>query len=141
MKDDDRKLLTEFLGEIYYDPCDIRDCNCSMQIPHLVGEHENRTFHAPDDFFAVFGKLVKKDEWVDFYMISIREWNGINRGFPDDCPSMLKWFLGTTPEGDYRLCELAVEYLKGKEKVATDVFRTLVSELAVEYLKVGEGKG
>lgn len=78
MTDDDRKLLTEYLGECWHEQVEntaYYTCVCGFQAVykkdfnfHVKGHntHHTRTFATPADLFLVFGKMVEKGEWDEF---------------------------------------------------------------------------
>jgi hypothetical protein len=106
MTNEQKKLLTEWLGEPW--PSDKAPLHkCIMR----------RTFAAPDDFFAVFDKLVEKGEWGRFYYWAEIEWAETDytpiSGFS---ATFNKWLNSCTESGHYRLCQLTANYLKEKEK-------------------------
>lgn len=86
MTDDDRKLLTEYLGECWHKrdidlPTALR-CVCGMRFSYedqLIGHIENdneyrtRTFSTPADLHAVYSKMVEKVEWPEFMTFAGRE--------------------------------------------------------------------
>jgi hypothetical protein len=87
MNKESKRRLTEWLGE---EVCKNQDCDCLSY----------RTFTTPDDFFAVFDRLVKLYEWDDF-----EDWAGDTQSFG------LK-----TDTGEYRLCWLVGEWTKVQKK-------------------------
>jgi hypothetical protein len=101
MTNEQKKLLTEWLGEPW--PSDKAPLHkCIMR----------RTFAAPDDFFAVFDKLVEKGEWGRFYYLAEIEW-----ARTDETPiagftaTFNKWLNSRTESGGFRLCQLVAEWL------------------------------
>ena len=85
MTDDTRKLLTEYLGECWHHwivafPDDhttnykMRGHKCyycgeysSIQ-PEKGGPIVPRTFSTPADLYAVYSKMVEREEWEDYYV-------------------------------------------------------------------------
>lgn len=120
MTDEDRKLLTEFLGECWHmqKPVIFSDgsfkfspyCSkCGDSIYTTSGEPLYliyRTFTTPDDMMAVKRKLVEKGEWEGFFAYTVdknKEW--------DNCYELVDWLIDET-----RFCQLDVDYLRRDEK-------------------------
>jgi hypothetical protein len=94
-------------------------CACGLKnkeaLNHLR-DNPNRTFKADSDFFAVFDKLHELGEWIEFYHFTWQRWYEIpNQESIKFHPwAHTQWLLSKTDSGHWRLCELAVEYLKQK---------------------------
>jgi hypothetical protein len=94
MTDDDRKVLTEFLGQCAFLKAD------------------NRTFTTPDDMMAVKDKLEERGLLKRFWA-----WNWDKYCNPDDFENVLMsgescLELLTKAQDPARFCQLAVEFLK-----------------------------
>ena len=121
MNEEDRKRLTEWLGECWH------EAMLYQKIPHRVNfltevhckcgakyGTPNRTFTDPDDFFACFERLVELGKWVEFdewaYMKwdSLKPFNDLSRNLGEHS----KWLLSKTDSGHMRLCVLVAEARK-----------------------------
>ena len=117
MNNDDRKLLTEFLGECWHEwtegsyrkgkngyGCLCNKCEVVMYSMHQDSYMtDNRTFDNPDDQHKVFKKLVEEDKWVGFF------WKNLVMGsVPEDIA-----YLFINPE---RFNKLVADYLKEEVK-------------------------
>jgi hypothetical protein len=116
MKDEARKLLTEFLGGCWHETvyqetiCFNKkqrtyfDCSCGLK--GRYDPCENRTFTTPDDMMAVKEKLVEKGLFDKFDDYAFQSWrvNGSVYGVK----SYAAWLIHPA-----RFCELAVHF--GKE--------------------------
>lgn len=128
MNESDRKLLTEWLGDIeigWFCP----HCNKSVdgktvtydelheECGYAVYNPSNRHFTSPADFFAVRDRLVELGEWEDFDEWAFMKWdsqvpfNDLTRHIGE----FTNLLASKTEDGTYRLCELCVNYLKEKE--------------------------
>ena len=99
MTDDDKKRLTEWLGERY-----------SKGLVGYPYKHEgiicsNRTFTTPDDMMEVFHKLVEIDKWANFkwHENTVRQWD------LDETNLVYSDWLFYNPT---RFCQLAADFLK-----------------------------
>jgi hypothetical protein len=115
---DDCKLITEkLLGEKWHKWIDDKGmCACGhyhSPTADLYGgklpSYMNRTFQAPQDFFACFEKLVELGEWDEF------EWWSIQRQ-PIGSVSYIQWLLSRTESGEFRLCQLVAEWLTAQKE-------------------------
>jgi hypothetical protein len=67
LTDEQRKRLTEFLGEPYHNlSLDLTYCDTCRCIVQRFTEHENRTFDTPQDAHDLAKKLVEVDGFDDF---------------------------------------------------------------------------
>ncbi len=122
MKDEDRKLLTEFLGECWHEMTDeipeqrlgylyCPKCNMSFGAIHCSdwsgGEAFYRKFTTPDDMMAVKEKLVKKGLWEEFILCCVKKINYM----PDDANYYYARLYGYLINPT-RFCQLAVDFLK-----------------------------
>jgi len=104
MKESDRKLLTEFLGECHHPDEDVTK---GAVVPLLYCRKcktfspKHRTFDTWQDLGDLKGKLVEKEEWKDFIPFAWHKFNGLVMG------SFTDWLLN--PE---RFCQLVVDFLK-----------------------------
>ena len=102
MNDEDKKLLTEFLGECWHKPSST-DCSCGERHPPLMG-NPNRTFTFWQDLGDLKNQLVKKEEWADFYW-----WVRSVIAIEDIFSHFTSWLLNPK-----RFCQLVADYLKEK---------------------------
>lgn len=119
MNDEDRKLLTEWLGgecfhvtPIYHDW--YKERGGEQRVGWICPKCDNawtepRTFTSPADFFAVRDRLVEKDEWDEFKTFS---WHLYADDL--DVDDFILWLTSKTDDGTYRLCELVAEWLMEK---------------------------
>lgn len=102
MNQDDRKFLTEWMGERYSEGL--------VGLPYTFEGKvtSNRTFTTPDDMMAVKRKLVEKGEWCGFldYAASAHDHHR-DMEHKKDGYYYLDWLLDET-----RFCQLAVDYLR-----------------------------
>ena len=117
MTDDNRKLLTEYLGICWHTGNQssavgrvrmtggiiLQKCTKCGKIMsdsfHIISE--NRTFATPDDFFALKDKLVEKGDWGQF--IAFAELVRLC----DNCIEWIDWLINPA-----NFCELVAEWLK-----------------------------
>ena len=121
MTDDDKKRLTEWLGECWHEPRgasmswnhgpSLQECRkCKADVTPYEFGGPNRTFTTPDDFFACFNRLVELGEWEKFYWVAWGIW--LDRETEDLCgdEGFTQWILSRTESGHYRLCVLVSEW-------------------------------
>ena len=87
MKDEDRKILTEFLGECWHEWerkrelileisfYECRKCGC-----HRATEQQNRTFDTWEDFGVLWVQASNSTSWCAFFGWTIERFSGI-KGF------------------------------------------------------------
>jgi hypothetical protein len=114
MTEADCKLITEkLLGECWhvfkYKDKQLYCENCHNWSSAIK---VNRTFTDPQDFFAVFDKLVEKGEWEVFAEWAAFEDNYGAESMASEYSSFIVWLLSKDASGVYRLCRLIGEYLK-----------------------------
>jgi len=127
MNDDRRKLLTEYLGECWHEvkrpknepTVFSKSCiKCKRRITIIRNDpiDRDRTFTTPYDFFALKDTLVERGEWKKFNQFclnsldpSVPQWK--SETAEDAISAFTDWFLNAP-----RFCELAGEWLEGKEK-------------------------
>ena len=113
LNEEDRKWLTEYLGECWHELKETEygdfECNkCGFEIRKRVF---NRVFTTPGDFFALKDKLVKKGEWDKFESYAHREWwRTIKTIVLEPEKSFPNWLINAP-----RFCWLVNEWLKEKE--------------------------
>jgi hypothetical protein len=116
MDDKDRKLLTEWLGECWHEaPYNVpatdvvyRCVKCKTAVYPASGF---RTFTEDKDFFACFNRLVELGEWEKFIGYCKYTFVAICKYYVD-AGDYEKWLLSRTDTGHYRLCVLAVEWIR-----------------------------
>ena len=89
LTDDDRKMLTEYLGECWHEVSykEYRYvCKCGKEDDHqnsadpmavirgFTKEHSGRTFTTSADLHAVYSKMVRKGEWEEFEALMWEKW-------------------------------------------------------------------
>ena len=107
MTESDKKLLTEKLlnerwEENYITPI--------YQVP--VKDH-NRAFTTPDDFFAVFEKLAKKEEYLNLVSKAYGKNFPLRRG--NVIVDYIRYLHSKNSEGEWIIAELIAGWLKEKE--------------------------
>jgi hypothetical protein len=122
MNKESKRRLTNFLGECWHEwePAEHVTFKCKLCGKWIYEKHawessNRRTFTTPDDYFAVFDKLVEKGEWNDFYHNNFLSWiDGLSPPFNEAL--YVQYLLSTTDTGEYRLCWLVGEWRKeGKQ--------------------------
>ncbi|MFA6290161.1 MAG: hypothetical protein WC637_00190 [Victivallales bacterium] len=102
MTEDDKKRVTEWLGECWHDP--FWQCNEPCTI--------HRTFKAWDDFGACFDKLVEKGEYYKFEHSITDKWVDALSNQDVGFMTITEWLLSRTDSGHMRLCALVAAALK-----------------------------
>lgn len=110
MTDEDRKLLTEWLGECWHEESKTYEGTCRFCKGIF---HNNRTFIDPADFFAVRDRLVELGKWGKFEGSLPPHFHTNEEG--GFIPYAV-WLTSKIEDGTYRLCELVGEWLKEKGK-------------------------
>lgn len=102
MDDETRKMMTEWLGEKW------------KLVTHngKIVPMGNRSFAAPDDFFAVKSRLAETGDLVDFLNYSAKEYlaEKLACGVGDACEIYWGWLIDPA-----RFCQLCADFLKGRE--------------------------
>ena len=113
MTEDDKRAVTEWLGE---KSCSVIGLciDCTHPDCEVCPEGSNRTFTEPQDFFACFNRLVELKQWTDFCEWSAFEENYGAENLGGEYDEWSKWLLSKTPTGEYRLCQLVADWLKGE---------------------------
>jgi hypothetical protein len=113
IKEYDRKLLTEYLGEKYHEwersyyAKDEFDTLCITCRATVDKSHENRTFTTIQDFYDLKVKMVELGEWEEFYRWGMKK-------YAEECIRSItqqgyaNWLF--RPES----CALVDDYLKQK---------------------------
>ena len=108
MNDDDRKLLTEFLGELF------RPGLVGMPYTFEGKTYSNRTFTTPDDFFALVKRLRETGKVIEFckYLKAF----GLAR-VSESCytTSTDRWYIALDCIDPARFSGLVAEWLKGEK--------------------------
>jgi len=69
MKDEDKKILTEFLGECWYEKCTGVKAPWGTVYPSQdTSTDPNRTFNTWGDFGALIERVEEKDQWDDLFL-------------------------------------------------------------------------
>jgi len=88
MRDEDRKILTEFLGECWIDIDNFDSEGICKKCGECWESHHHRTFDTWEDFGALWEKVEKKDlflSWLhqEYYeLYSINAWRKWERAIP-----------------------------------------------------------
>ncbi len=116
-----RRRLTEFLCECWHrwkyidGPVKQEEWQCvlcGIAAQGAVSETtKNRTFTEPADFFAVQEAIVKAGKWNEFFIYARLKSHSDPACFPGYA-GLFEWLLSKLPDGTYRLCELAAEWIK-----------------------------
>lgn len=111
MTDDQKKAVTEWLGECYfegYGKCPHCGHYCSGSTVFCNPPIKNRTFTADSDFFACFNRLVELGEWGNFISWAFHNQQCNHVDFDI-------WYHGKNPDGTWRLCTLTAEWRRKEE--------------------------
>ena len=68
MQDEDRKVLTEFLGECWFNIDNFDDEGICKICGECWEVHHNRTFDTWEDFGALIERVEEKDQWDDLFL-------------------------------------------------------------------------
>jgi hypothetical protein len=121
MNEESKKRLIDWLGEKWHyleNDAEVK-CACGeMWVVKSIDieQHENRTFTTPDDYFAVFDKLVELGEWEEFDEWAYMKWDQL-KPFNDlsrHLGEQSQWLHSKTDTGEYRLCWLVEEWKEGE---------------------------
>ena len=124
LTESDKKILTEkLLDECWHtyssegaNEPDVRICTkCRRYSFESNIPSTYRTFTTPDDFFAIFDKLVERGEWNEFITRKIGEWESKNNYVDHEIPEFTAWLYSKNNKGEWVLADLAVEWLKEKD--------------------------
>jgi len=127
MKDEDRKILTEFLGEKWHEriwrdeigkPATLCSCGFDEGVLNLcvhLDAAANRTFDTWEDFGKLRDKIVEKEGWNWFVIFAIKEFQKEHPvlkseeggGWYRFEPEFLQWFVD-----EDRFPELVLEAIK-----------------------------
>ena len=124
MTDDDRKLLTEFLGETWHEPTAL-----SMKYPDFKNSCvcgaegwpepcKNRTFTSPTDVFEVKDKIVEMGLWREFENAAYHTWLVGEQPAPfgEGVASYISWIFRTVNEqGEPHFCQLVADWWKTRK--------------------------
>lgn len=123
MTDDEKKLVTEWLGERICNQDAIRNDGrengfcyndrtriCDYCEYHTVDN--SRTFTTPDDWFACWERLVSTKQLHLFYARSRHLWWDNYRIGDQDYPIYEEWLHSHTESGEFVLCKLIAEARK-----------------------------
>lgn len=106
MTTDDRKMLTEYLGERWHiQQDDSILCRCGEPLPH------NRTFTTAQDMVDLVWELGRNGQWLDFYQFCFKPYVDSNPVKVSPSGMTLYFFENPT-----RTCELIAEYLRKESK-------------------------
>ena len=90
MKDEDKKILTEFLGECWYEKCTGVKAPWGTVYPSQdTSTDPNRTFNTWEDFGALWEKIDKKDlviSWIiqgEYERFILQSWRMWERAIPE----------------------------------------------------------
>ena len=126
LTDDDRKLLTKFMGEEYHDVAisfhdgKVSKCSCGARgyIARFECKKNNRTFTTYEDALLLAKKLAEKGDWEEFVEFAWRydsEKDPYINKYPKklyDCYCMA-WLFIDDPR---RIPWLVANFLKGEGK-------------------------
>lgn len=119
MTDDDRKILTEYIGECWHidGAMSHEFCPCGVRHAFYIDGAMNRTFDTPDDLHAVYSKMCKKGGWAEFQNEMVYKFREIEK---DD---YTRWFIANfekwlfclnCPDEILERMKMVAEFIKGK---------------------------
>jgi hypothetical protein len=119
MTDESRRILTEYLGECWHEPCGPYTpgimCSCGKRSYNAKHAENNRTFTTWDDLGAVKEKLAeKKGDWWRFiiYCYGIRN-ETYDTTYDSPASGFMSWLFRPIDEnGKPHFCRLVAEWLK-----------------------------
>ena len=139
MNDEDRMLLTEYLGECWYDP-EWRCCDCGRQFtqnksplievpicaycgsPHkdfAIPLEDNRTFTTRSDMMGLYQAIAKKGKWGEFFHHAKDPFELValcpdESGTGYDCyeSDFTTWLFCLDGEGYEERCRMVAEWVK-----------------------------
>jgi hypothetical protein len=123
MNEESKRRLTNFLGECWHEwePAEHVTFKCKLCGKWIYEKHawdssNRRTFTTPDDYFAVFDRLVELGEWEEFYMFATSAYKNSFALLWRDVSewAVSRWLHSKTDTGEYRLCWLVGEWKEGK---------------------------
>ncbi len=123
LTDDQKKMLTEFLGECWHEMKvigGVRECCCGVKgnIATLFMHKGNRTFLTPDDQQACKDMLVEKGMWAKFYYWAEFQWadSDLEIDMKLFGASFNEWLFRPVDEyGEPHFCRLVAEFLEGRK--------------------------
>lgn len=113
MTDEDKKIVTEYLGECFLDINNLDEEGICKLCGQVAESHTERTFTDPADFFACRDRLVKKGDLHEFYHWSYKLWQDENGNKPStNISDFWIWLTSCNPDGVFVLCELLAEAIR-----------------------------
>jgi hypothetical protein len=118
LSDEQKKRLTEFLGETYHQMTDDVNasgewCMCVCGYAINPDMHKSHTFSTPTDAHDLAKKLVEVKKWDEFWEFACKYYRKIT-GAGLFYGELSAW-LFAEPESPVRLCCLVNAYLEEKE--------------------------
>jgi hypothetical protein len=110
LTDDERKVLTEYLGECWHSKETWYDCDTATHC-------KRRTFTTPADLHAVYSKMVERKEWEEFQNHMVYKYREVEK---DDytrwfVAAFEKWlFCLACPEQIPERMEMAAGWIRAK---------------------------
>ena len=126
MTEEDKKLVTEWLGECWHEPehyayenqgyyCP----NCKKYLNILEAMRGNRTFTEWADFGACWERLVEKGQAEKIIHYTYKSYIGLHQKISlgenlltDNVAVWFEWLHSRTDNGTFRFCNLIVKALK-----------------------------
>ena len=102
MTEEDKKKLTEWMGECWIVPNKYWDYGIG-----IMRESKNRTFTSDADMLALFRKLAEKCEWEKFYQWAMPKYAEIKKIYTG---VMQQRFVAWLLENPERSCSLVAEF-------------------------------
>jgi hypothetical protein len=125
MTDDQRRRLTEYLGECWHEPCGPYTpgimCSCGKRSYNAKHAENNRTFTNWPDLGAVKEKLVEKGDWFRrFKSYAASKWlddeDEMERYEISDVAAFMVWLFRPIDEnGKPHFCRLVAEWLESRK--------------------------
>ena len=127
LTDDDRKMLTEYLGECWHEIGDLVQHSTNMLSARIggmcskclasdiTGDINQRTFTTPADLHAVYSKMVERKEWEEFQNHMVYKYREVEK---DD---YTRWFVAAFEK--WLFCLACPEQLPERMKLAAGWIR------------------
>jgi hypothetical protein len=104
MTDEDKKLLTEYLGERWRD----------KTVEDVFEWEENRTFYILDDMMDLYDRLFQKHKWHKFTVFAKTRFsfNDYNQTFTNIETGFYAWVFCLDGDGYEDRCQMVAEWIK-----------------------------
>jgi len=114
MKDEDKKLLTEYLGECWHDCENDEECSkCKKTLRgYYFGTH--RTFTTRADMMDLYDRLFQKHKWHKFTVFAKMRFsfNDYDQTFTNIETGFYAWIFCLNGDGYEDKCQMVAEWIK-----------------------------